>query len=254
MDPPRTYAVLENDYALILGQLASVRMRAAARPRQHSRFDSLGGGSSLVLAGSTSQLDEAFENVPQNICAPPSEFSTDAEYSLRSMDKAIATIDRMRQCHKEKGLISIRVLVFSEVIRTYMASPCTMSSHCRHSSRPKQRRSWQMADFDANQVVADMLGAARGVARDDWHNIQGFAQERFTRLINASKMVAVSLVAREIEADEAAAMIAGLQAAAREVFLTVRDVARNTLIKAWNAAVAVFHGALADAFGLVMPV
>lgn len=111
-----------------------------------------------------------------------------------------------------------------------------------------------MADFEADQVLAQMVGAAKDAVANDWAEIKDHAHARLKDLANRAAKVVVMVKTKQIDIDEAEAFLDGIRLSARNAFLTFAQTAKHLLIKAWNAAMWVLRTAVEEAIGLAIPV
>lgn len=111
-----------------------------------------------------------------------------------------------------------------------------------------------MQEIDVEAVLREMLGKAAKEFADGWSTVQVHVTETFDRLTKTSAKIVKYWIDQEVEDHEALAMLAGIRAAARDTLLTIRDVAKITVIKAWNAAIAVLHAAIERATDTIIPV
>ena len=110
-----------------------------------------------------------------------------------------------------------------------------------------------MADFEADQVLAQMVGAAKDAVANDWAEIENHAQARLKDLANRAAKIIVMVKAGQIDTDEAEAYLDGIRLNARNAFLTFAQTTKHLLIKAWNAAMSVLRTAVEEAAGIAIP-
>jgi len=111
-----------------------------------------------------------------------------------------------------------------------------------------------LKDFSVKDVTSAMLKAAEGVADSGWDQLKSLAEAQFRTLAEQSAKVVLMKSSGFLNTAEAEAWFSGIKLAARDTFLAIQTVARNTLIKAWNAAIGVLVQQLETATGIHFPV
>jgi len=109
-----------------------------------------------------------------------------------------------------------------------------------------------MPAIDTRQIGKNMIGAASGVFKDQWPDIQDYAESEFRKLADSLAMVVDGMAAGKITAKGAKALINIHKNSAKTVMLTVEGMGLLLVEAAINAAIKVVRDAINTAAGLVI--
>lgn len=110
-----------------------------------------------------------------------------------------------------------------------------------------------MTEFKVEEVVGNMIDAAKNAVDNGWGSIEDHAKARFRDLTNRTAKILAMHASKTIDTEESEAFLDGIRLNARNAFLTLSQALKNTLIKAWNAAMSVLRSAVESAAGIVIP-
>jgi hypothetical protein len=106
-----------------------------------------------------------------------------------------------------------------------------------------------MADINVDEVLAGMIGAAKGVFNEKWPGIRDYAEAEFEKLARTFAQIGLLRLRNRITEGEASVLFEMQKNTARAVMLTLEGMSLLLVEGAINAALALVKDTVNTALG-----